>query len=92
MNVSLLNKLCINKEALWLPVSEAARISRPSLPGSLHVPSTPETSFAGNCPPPGVTPYTSCFVQIGTRWFWAAPAGTQGFFITIKDDIEVKGQ
>ena len=34
MNVSLITKFCINKQALWLLVSQAARFSRPSWPGS----------------------------------------------------------
>lgn len=29
-------------------------------------------------------------MQVATRWLWAAPTGTQGFLITIKDDIKMK--
>lgn len=51
INLSLLTKFCINKEALWLPVSQAAGSPdhdawlTPSLTDSLHP--------LGICPPPG---------------------------------------
>lgn len=41
LNVSLLIKFFINKEALWLLVSQAALLSWPSPPGSLHISPTP---------------------------------------------------
>lgn len=90
MNVSLLNKLWINKEALWLPVNQATKKSPDCHCLAHFVFYLPLTSFAGNYPPTGVIPGTFCFMQVATRWLWAAPTGTQGFLITIKDDIKMK--
>lgn len=39
INVSLLTKFCKNKQAFWLLVSQATRVSQPPWPGSLLSPS-----------------------------------------------------